>query len=126
MAQKPPDGLPWGPLPSGAQTVLREMGGGERDPAHRGRSFISRDKEKETTRPTWTINSLSDTYACTDIHTQHSIIRTLKDSQKGKKTPTHSCQFFSLSYTKNLKLRELICFLCGIKGFEHWREFIKR
>lgn len=48
---------------AGAQAVLW---GRERDLARRGRSFISGDKEKETTRPAWTINSLPDTHA----HTQ--------------------------------------------------------
>ncbi len=70
MAQKPPDedGLPWGLLPSGGPSgPLRER---ERDLARRGRSFISRDKEKETTRPAWTINSLPDTHARAHTHSR--------------------------------------------------------
>lgn len=40
----------------------------ERDLARRGRSFISGDKEKETTRPARAINSLPDTHARTHAH----------------------------------------------------------
>lgn len=86
----------------------------ERDLARRGRSFISRDKEKETTRPAWTINSLPDTHACPDAHThtaQHSIIQTLKNIHGEKKNWS-----FSQSYTKSQKLKELICLLCGTKS----------
>lgn len=119
MAQKPPDGLPWGRLPSrGPNGPLRE-GGRERerekDPAHRSGSFISWDKEKETTRPAWTISSLPDTYA--DIHTHHSITQTLRNSHGENKNNTFM-SVFSLSETESQRLIDVICALCRIKRLE--------
>lgn len=67
MAGKPPDGLPWGLLPSTGSNGPRRAR--DRETARRGRSFTSRDKEKEMTRLAWTINGLPDPYACTDTHT---------------------------------------------------------
>lgn len=98
---------------AGAQAVLW---GRERDLARRGRSFISRDKEKETTRPAWTINSLPDTHGHTDTHTHSTILYKHLKTVTRRKRKTHSCQSFSQSYRKSQKLKELICLLCGTKS----------